>query len=245
MHHIQRRKLSAEAIDWLKKQTAAIMAAKDPQAEALRRWDNRRDNRFMDEVRQKLEAMAPGLKRCMYCEDSLGTDIEHFWPKAAYPGQTFCWKNYLLACSFCNSNEKRNLFPLDAKGAPLLLDPTADDPMEHLTLTPSMGRFRPHRGSPKGRASIDVFGLNSRHELVRGRRNAWEGLQALIIAYDRACQAQDHRKAQRRKQAIRKYPFSSVLVHLLRVSRSASASRSISSECLAVLEGFPEIYDWI
>lgn len=189
--------------------------------------------------------MAPGLKRCMYCEDSLGTDIEHFWPKATYPEKAFLWENYLLACSFCNSNEKRDQFPLDVQGAPLLINPIDDDPMKHLTLTPSVGQFRPSGGSPKGKTSIEVFGLNTRYELVRGRRNAWVGLQALIVAYGQACHVQHRRRAERRKQAIRKYPFSSVLVHLLRVSRSASASRSISSECLAVLEGFPEIYGWV
>ncbi len=213
--------------------------------EAVRRWENRRDNRCMAEVRTKLEAMASGLTRCMYCEDSLGTDIDHFWPKAKYPNRTFVWENHLLACSYCNSNVKRDCFPLDTEGAPLLIDPTVDDPAEHLTLTPSTGKYRPRQRSPKGSESIDVFGLNARPELVKGRRNAWGGLQALIIRYGLARRTDDHRNAKRRQREICEYPFSSVLGYMLMVARSFAASRSLDPDCLTVLAEFPEIYEWV
>lgn len=58
-----------------------------------------------------LTGMAPGHQRCMYCGDSQGTDIDHFEPKSQAPLRTFDWTNYLLACSYCNSNQKRDLFP--------------------------------------------------------------------------------------------------------------------------------------
>lgn len=58
-----------------------------------------------------LAEMAPGHERCMYCGDSQGTDIDHFEPKSLTPLRTFDWFNHLLACSYCNSNQKRNLYP--------------------------------------------------------------------------------------------------------------------------------------
>ncbi|MBW8876770.1 MAG: hypothetical protein JF614_17545 [Acidobacteria bacterium] len=109
--------------------------------------------------------MASGLERCMYCEDSEGTAIEHFWPKSVYPERAFDWLNYLIACSRCNSNFKRDQFPLDAAGAPLLVNPSEEEPLDHLSFSPSTGRFEPR--SPKGDPSIDVFGLN-RTTLTKG-----------------------------------------------------------------------------
>ncbi|NOY25886.1 MAG: HNH endonuclease, partial [Oligoflexia bacterium] len=102
--------------------------------------------------------MASGRARCMYCEDSLGTDIDHFRPKADFPQRAFAWPNYLLACSHCNSNLKRNAFPIDGNGDPLLLDPSADNPAEHLLFSPSTGEFV--SVGAKGQESIRVFGLN-------------------------------------------------------------------------------------
>jgi hypothetical protein len=58
-------------------------------------------------VREQLTQMAPGIERCMYCGDNLGTDIDHFDPISRSPIKTFEWLNHLLACSFCNSNQKR------------------------------------------------------------------------------------------------------------------------------------------
>ena len=62
----------------------------------------------------------------------------------------------VLACSCCNSNYKREQFPWDAAGAPLLIDPTAQDPREHLRLSVRTGKYVAK--TPKGEKSIDVFG---------------------------------------------------------------------------------------
>ncbi|MFG2717434.1 hypothetical protein ACGFW5_03865 [Streptomyces sp. NPDC048416] len=123
-------------------------------------------------IKSLLEQMAPGRIRCMYCLDNQGTDIDHFEPKARTPLRTFCWDNHLLACSHCNSNEKRHLFPCDPEtGAFLLIDPTVDDPADHLKLLPRTGKLKCL--TPKGKHSIEVFGLN-REELRKGRADACE-----------------------------------------------------------------------
>jgi uncharacterized protein (TIGR02646 family) len=74
-------------------------------------------NKTFDEVTQRLIEMCPGTRRCCYCEDARGEDIEHYRPKNLYPEAAFVWENYLYACSACNSNAKRDQFAvLDAAG---------------------------------------------------------------------------------------------------------------------------------
>lgn len=132
-------------------------------------------------IKGLLAQMAPGRIRCMYCLDSLGTDIDHFEPKARTPLRTFCWDNHLLACSHCNSNEKRDLFPCDpSTGACLLIDPTVDDPADHLKLLPTSGELKWH--TAKGWHSIEVFGLN-RDELRKGRADACQVFISELIRW--------------------------------------------------------------
>lgn len=200
-----------------------------------RLWKQQR-NRAFEEIRETLAAMASGLVRCMYCEDSQGTDIEHFRPRRRYPEQAFDWNNYLLACSHCNSNQKRDQFPLDERGQPLLIDPTAEDPGEHLVLTTSSGKF--YQLTPKGEASIRVFGLD-RDLLEKGRKSTWDGLVlALIPRYAEARRRGDEEAIQRLLEAICKHSFSSVLWHLLRLTRMPGAAKLLRADCLIALREF-------
>ncbi|WP_299527600.1 HNH endonuclease [uncultured Streptomyces sp.] len=144
--------------------------------------------RVRDGLLTALADMAPGHQRCMYCGDSQGTDIDHFEPKSLAPLRTFEWLNHLLACAHCNSNQKRNRFPRsDEDGSPLLLDPTLQDPLDHLRLVLPVGTYRGL--TPRGEACIAVFGLNARGVLVEGRRTAYETAKESVelwrIATDR------------------------------------------------------------
>lgn len=121
-------------------------------------------------VKQLLESMAHGAVRCMYCDDSRGTDIDHFQPLKMAPLRAFEWDNHLLACSFCNSNTKRDQYPVDTNGACLLVDPTSENPAEHLFLMLHSGEYGHH--TDKGEQTIRVFGLN-RPDLVKGRKDAF------------------------------------------------------------------------
>ncbi|MEY9213848.1 hypothetical protein NI17_022655 [Thermobifida halotolerans] len=78
-------------------------------------------------VRDLLSTMATGIDRCMYCGDSLGTDIGHSEPIAETPPRTFDWCDHLLAYSRCNSHEKRERFPRADGGTPRLVDPSVED----------------------------------------------------------------------------------------------------------------------
>jgi uncharacterized protein (TIGR02646 family) len=191
--------------------------------------------------------MASGRGRCMYCEDSQGTDIEHFWPKERYHSKAFSWENYLLACSHCNSNEKGTQFPTHKNKArqeiPSLINPTQDEPLEHLFFSTD-GRFKDNPQSKLAKKSIQVFGLN-RPALVEGRADAWDAVQTLLIDYDKKRKTNDAKGASHARRRLCKSSFSSALVFLLDYSKRGEVFRKhINPECLAVLDARPGIYRW-
>ncbi len=122
-------------------------------------WSRARSTRTMDEVMEELTRMVGPRERCMFCADSRGVDIDHFWPKARYPEHTFLWDNLLLICSGCN-RKKGERFELDATGSPLLINPTRDDPWDHLYYDSETGivtaRFIPKTGEPDPRGQYTV-----------------------------------------------------------------------------------------
>ncbi len=123
-------------------------------------WKNARSTKAMGSVMTALNRMTGKRCRRMYCEDSRGTDIDHFWPKARYKERTFVWKNLLLACAGCN-RKKGSEFLLDESGAPLLIDPTSEDPWDYLYFDDHTGQivaaYEAETGlpSPKGEHTTD------------------------------------------------------------------------------------------
>lgn len=132
--------------------------------------------------------------KCCYCESEfLETghgDVEHFRPKGSVrqdnnsrvekPGYYwlgYSWSNLLVSCARCNTSHKGIRFPLqnpdrrarnhnDAidNEEPMLVDPGAEDPRDHI-------RFRydaPLPRTPRGEETICVLGLE-RHQLVKAR----------------------------------------------------------------------------
>ena len=121
---------------------------------AKRFWRVYRPSTLRD-VKVLLVEMYSGGRRCCYCEDSLGTDIEHIWPKSLYPDRTFDWMNYVLACSLCNKHKRCPLgcFPFSdwflsdcessvireadfstLSGTAVFIDPRQEDGMQFLIL---------------------------------------------------------------------------------------------------------------
>jgi uncharacterized protein (TIGR02646 family) len=150
-------------------------------------------------VRKSLCRMCPGIERCMFCEDSVGTAIEHFLPKSLFPGEALAWNNYLLACSRCNGKKSDSFAAIatpETRGWAwcgerelsqrvkdnALLDPSdaGVDPSDALWLDLDEGTLIPRRGAEdrlKLRAhwTIDVLDLN-RAELTRKRASTFECL---------------------------------------------------------------------
>lgn len=241
MKRLQRLFLSPQSAAFLRERREAVSKAENPRAEAIRLW-SLQDNRAFREIRKLLLEMASGVERCMYCEDSAATAIDHFWPKATYPERAFDWLNYLLACSVCNSNFKRDQFPLDERQEPLLLDPTAEDPLYHLELTHTTGTFVAK--TPKGDWSILVYRLN-RKTLEIGRTTAWILLEELLVRYSQTLQAGNTHRAARIEWTVRNHPFAGVLAALVRIANGPETAELVDVECLDAIQRHPEIFSWI
>lgn len=66
---------------------------KSAEAKKLFKSYNRVGNETFDQVKAKLAEMCSGARRCAYCEDSVGDEVEHIYPKDLYPGKCFQWDN--------------------------------------------------------------------------------------------------------------------------------------------------------
>jgi hypothetical protein len=163
----------------------------------------------------------------------MGTDIDHFRPKGDYPENTFVWANYYLACSHCNSNQKRQEFPLMSGGSPALIDPCDDDPQNHLDFSPSTGRYEER--DERGEHTIRVFGLN-REVCVKGRRNAWVVLESIVVRY-----ASEPERREEFLRTIREYPFQGVRRHLRQFMESPNRDLLLPVVVVESLTSYPEL----
>jgi len=110
---------------------------------------NKRGNSVFDVVKKSLTEMCSGARRCVYCEDSVGDEVEHIFPKDLYPEKVFRWDNYVYACGNCNGpkNNKFAVFHANTgafqtvnppqgqpaqeppAGDPALINPRLEDPL--------------------------------------------------------------------------------------------------------------------
>lgn len=250
MRRIERLALEPATVTVLDELSNAVAAAdpKDTKTVARRLWDSKKSIQerkvAFENIRSVLQEMARSRARCMYCEDSFGTDIEHFFPKADYPQKTFSWGNYLLACGYCNSNCKREKFPLLGDGSPALIDPTLDDPAEHLLFLPSDGSFRAI--GPKGQPSIDIFGLNdtkSPRKLPQARRAVFWKSCLMLERYDDYSAAGDEESARFAKETIQDEPFLSVLRWLADMAMKPQAPAILPARIVNIVREH-RVYEW-
>jgi len=149
-----------------------------------REWKRARKTVLLRAILAVLKSMTGGRERCMYCLDSHGTDIDHFWPKTPYPGKMFRWPNLLLCCTECG-RLKGDRFPLWG-GQPLLIDPTFEEPWLYLDFDPETGnvvaRFDTQRNdwSPKGLKTVEILQLDRREALSAGYTRTFNRLSSLI-----------------------------------------------------------------
>lgn len=202
-------------------------------------WNARLPNKALTAVRVALNAMASGSEHCMYCEGSRAEDIEHFRPKASYPERAFDWLNLLKICPGCN-RQKNDAF--DAR----LLDPTADDPLDHLLLSLRTGRYVAREESPRGRVTLRILRrLASDQVLVRGRRDAFLKLGTFLRDYHSLRVAGRDAEARLIRRCVVREPFSAVFAALLRASREAGAGDVLGDELMTILARHPEMYKWL
>ena len=167
---------------------------------------NRQTNQVFKVVRTRLADMCAGARRCGYCEDSVGDEVEHIRPKDLYPERVFVWENYLLACGQCNGG-KSNRFSVISRGrlrdvtrprnhpirrpragAPALINPRDEDPLEFFDLDlaetfvflPRLGLLR--IDEQRVCYTIDVLNLN-RDVLLEARSEAYGAYRARLVEY--------------------------------------------------------------
>ena len=185
MRSIRRAPLDAALESNLRARQAAIDAAlANGVPPSKSSWNTARQSTQILAILGVLHDMAGTPQRCMYCLDSHGTDIEHFWPKARYPERMFVWLNFLLCCSECG-RIKGDKFPL-IDTEPLLLDPTVDDPWAHLHFDPETGNLvamwdvATSNYSAKGRATVETFRLDRREALAVQYQRTHGRLSAVV-----------------------------------------------------------------
>lgn len=149
-----------------------------------RSWKSARQAKPLKTVHGTLRVMAGPRERCMYCCDSHGTDIEHFWPKADHPDRMFQWPNLLLCCTECG-RFKGHRFPLQG-GTTMLIDPSAEDPWRFLDFDPMTGvivaRFdlATNAENLKGAETVKLLQLDRREALNDGYLKTWRRLKATL-----------------------------------------------------------------
>ncbi|HRI71842.1 MAG TPA: hypothetical protein PK156_46735 [Polyangium sp.] len=173
--------------------------------EADRLWTTKRKNKpFLDVIVKALDAMVAPHRRCMFCEDNSGYQVEHFWPKAIFPKLTFEWLNFLYACGQCNG-KKSDRFAVYAPngdvieikksddepscGFPGLLNPRHENPLDFLKLDlkPDMFEFGyiPPKGTQaydRAYRTVEWLGLNKRG-LPKWRESAYYDYRLRLQEY--------------------------------------------------------------
>jgi HNH endonuclease len=132
---------------------------------------------------QTLTRMAGDRRRCYFCRDSRGADVDHFRPLSSYPDLTFQWHNLLLLCPECN-RVKQQQFPLDADRSPLLLDPTRDDPWAHIFLEPDTAFLAPRyvgdEQDERGAVTLRILSPLNDEVVVTGRLRSLNRIRRAI-----------------------------------------------------------------
>ena len=200
--------LAAKLLDW----QAEVDANKDYATrvtEAARLFHSRNQPTIptFKAIRDTLSAMCSGAQRCMYCEDSAATQVEHIYPKSLYPEYVFAWTNLLYACSGCNGPKNNNFAILDGleevcvarrrsdpiapprRGPIALLDPRSEDPTEFLEIDlQDSFRIQPRASLPplarvRAEYTIRTLGFNKQEVLVRTRRSTYRQLKRSLERY--------------------------------------------------------------
>jgi uncharacterized protein (TIGR02646 family) len=170
---------------------------------------NKKGNKAFDAVKVKLTEMCSGARRCVYCEDSVGDEVEHIHPKDLFPSLCFDWDNYVYACGNCNGpkNNKFAVFrkdngvfqelqpPKGAKtseppeGEAVMINPRREDPLNYCMLDLS-GTFKfvviKESIKDKKRAEYtfnEVLRLNEREFLREARKTAYINYKSRLGYY--------------------------------------------------------------
>ncbi|WP_415954338.1 hypothetical protein [Streptomyces sp. KLOTTS4A1] len=230
---IQRRPLPEDVTTRMAELTVRI-GLRDKASGARKKYaDNlwHDESNVKKELRKVLRTMASGvLGDCMYCGGYTATDIEHFEPREHDALKTFLWPNHLLVCGPCNSTYKREWWKCNEKtGEPLLIDPTRDDPFDHLVLILREGRYTSR--TDKGWTTIKVLGLNlPERRLVDGRKKARVNIRVVLRGWHRARLEGDADAQREALDTLKEQPFADVWQAMLRQAELPGAHLVMNDE---------------
>jgi uncharacterized protein (TIGR02646 family) len=184
MRRLFRPALDSVLEDYLDRMQALVNSG----ADTTSTWKAQRQSVHMQRIVQVLTGMTGLRQRCMYCEDSRGTDVEHFKPKIPFRDYAFRWLNFLWICTGCNRG-KGNRFPCDESGSPLLLDPTLDEPWDFLFFDPDTGeiaaRWEVGTGAenPRGKVLLEILAPLRHQAVTEGRRRISMRLRRAVRSF--------------------------------------------------------------
>ncbi len=119
--------------------------------------------------------------KCAYCEQESAKDIEHYFPKSAYPDRMFRWENFLWACKNCDT-EKLDEFPVDPQGNAVLIHPGRDEPFDYFLWDFLSGKMVLHPDPARrerARQTRDLLRLDQ-FSIADERRNKFENVRYLL-----------------------------------------------------------------
>jgi uncharacterized protein (TIGR02646 family) len=133
-------------------------------------------SKFWSQIRPLLAADAQVLLnvfagKCAYCEAHMqhvsNPHIEHYRPKSRqeFEALVFIWENWLISCGKCNQRKWAH-FPM-CGNEPCLLDPTGEDPDNHIFFNGAQVSHITERG----RVTIDMLGLD--RSPLEDQRETW------------------------------------------------------------------------
>ena len=149
--------------------------------------DRYKDRYKQRDVQKALEQMYFG--KCCYCEQMIGAEsyeqIEHLRPKSnpKFHDLTFEWNNLHWCCQRCNT-AKGKLW--DEKYP--IIDPTIDNPNEHLYLNLVNGEIEHY--DLRGKTTISHAKLN-RENLLKARKRTLRKLNELELTVKRTQAKED------------------------------------------------------
>jgi uncharacterized protein (TIGR02646 family) len=176
MRELHRIDLEARQTKYLRKKQNEVDAAAGAGIKNI--WKRARETQVVRGIAGVLRQISGDRERCMFCQDSRGVAIEHFWPKRRYYRRAFRWTNFLLVCDNCN-RLKGERFDFH-HGRPKLINPLDEDPWDFLFYEPLTGRLAAAVDSDTGVPSVkglhtidpDLLRLND-DVIVRGRQNTY------------------------------------------------------------------------
>ena len=168
----------------------------DKTAKAQSQWQAKtstptKKNAF-SEITKALIDMCVYVNACNYCEHNESNDIEHIYPKAFFPENTFVWSNYMRACKQCNSGYKLDkCFVLDENDDIIeikrntqpqhktiaFINPRTEDPNKFMLLNLASYKFQlipglSKRDKHKADKTLEILELDNRAILLTARKNA-------------------------------------------------------------------------